>query len=183
MPEFPKRSVVYASQMSANLGVELLHWPRDAKLRAVLARASIARLLMVEAGIDPPDDLGIDEDWVRLPADERELATRAERLRRISTKLDTETPLLDDNRVLHRGGPTVVLSRSEATLVRILLESTGTIVPRETLVRALWPDDDAPGPRAVDAIVYRLRRRLAGMHLCIRSARSRGFVIFLDQAE
>lgn len=169
--------------MTANLGVELLHWPRDADLREVLARAGIARLLVIEIGVDPPDDVGIDEDWVRLPADERELATRADRLRRISTKLDTETPMLDDNRVLHRGGATVVLSRSEATIVRILLDAVGTVVPREMLAKALWPDDDAPGPRAVDAIVYRLRRRLAGLHLCIRSARSRGFVIFLDQVD
>lgn len=175
-------SAEYPSPMSANIGVELLQWPRDAELREVLARAGIARLLIVEAGADPPDDLGIDEDWVRPPADERELATRANRLRRISTRLDTETPILDDNRVLHRGGTTVVLSRSEATVVRILLDSVGTVVPRETLARELWPDDDSPGPRAIDAIVYRLRRRLAGLHLCIRSARSRGFVILLDAA-
>jgi DNA-binding response OmpR family regulator len=170
------------NRSSGNLGVELVHWPREAELRDVLARAGIARLLVLEVGADPPADLGIDEDWVRFPADERELANRADRLRRLSTHLDHELPVLDDHRVLHRSGATVVLSRSEATIVRLLLDSAGTVVSRDALVAALWPDEEPPGPRALDAIVYRLRRRLAGLHVCIRSARSRGFVIFLEAA-
>ncbi|MET0434365.1 MAG: hypothetical protein ABW025_09385, partial [Cellulomonas sp.] len=53
------------------LGVELVHWPRDEVLRRRLARAGIARLLLVEQEVEAPTGIGVDEDWVRLPADER----------------------------------------------------------------------------------------------------------------
>jgi two-component system OmpR family response regulator len=162
------------------LGVELVHWPRDEVLRRRLARAGIARLLLVERDADPPGDLGVDEDWVRLPADERELWTRAERLCRVSAALDRERPVLHEGRVLTHGAGTVVLSRSEAVALGLLLESIGTVVPRDVFHKALWPDGPPASGRALDALIERLRRRVDGLHLCIRSVRAKGFVIFTD---
>src|SRR4051812_27393199 len=124
------------------LGVELVHWPRDEKLRRRLARAGIARLLLVEQDVDPPTGIGVDEDWVRLPADEQELWTRAERLGRLSAALDRELPVLHEGRVLTHGAGTVVLSKSEAVAIRLLLDSIGVVVPRQGPDDALWP----PGP-------------------------------------
>jgi hypothetical protein len=162
------------------LGVELLHWPRDEVLRGRLARAGIARLLLVEQGVEPPTGIGVDEDWVRLPADERELWTRAERLWRLSAALDLEVPVLHDGRVLTHGTGTVVLSRSEAVAIRLLLDSIGVVVPRRVLDEALWPDGAPSSGRALDALIERLRRRVSGLHLCIRSVRGKGFLIYLD---
>ena len=162
------------------LGVELVHWPRDDALRRHLARAGVARLLLVERDAVPPSEVGVDEDWVRLPADERELWTRAERLSRLSAALDRELPVLHDGRVLTHGAGTVVLSRGEAVAIRMLLDAVGTVVPRAVLEEALWPDGAPRSGRALDALIERLRRRLTGMHLCIRSARAKGFVIYLE---
>jgi DNA-binding response OmpR family regulator len=162
------------------LGVELVHWPRDEVLRRGLARAGIARLLLVEQDADAPTGIGVDEDWVRLPADERELWTRAERLSRLSAALDREHPVLHEGRVLTHGAGTVVLSRSEAIAIELLLDSVGAVVPRSVLDAALWPGGPPGSGRALDALIERLRRRLVGMHLCIRSVRSKGFVIYLD---
>jgi len=164
----------------AAAGVELVHWPRDEVLRDRLARAGVPRLLLVEADAAPPATIGVDEDWIRLPADERDVAVRAQRLARLSGHLLSERPVVDRNRVLHRGGTTVVLSAAEATVVELLLANAGRVVPRARLEAALWADGVAPGPKAVAAVVYRLRRRLAGMSLCVRSARNRGFVLFLE---
>jgi len=165
-------------------GVELVQWPRDEVLRDRLARAGVPRLLLVEADAAPPLTIGVDEDWVRLPADERDVAVRAARLARLSVRLSSERPVLDRNRVLHRGGATVVLSTAEAIVVDLLLANAGRIVPREQLESAVWPNGDVPSSKAVNAVVYRLRRRLAGLSLCVRAARGRGFVIFLeDQAD
>ena len=161
------------------LGVELVHWPRDDALRRRLARAGIARLLLVEHEADAPVEVGLDEDWVRLPADERELWTRAERLSRLSTALEREVPLLH-GRVLTHGAGTAVLSRSEATVADLLLGAIGNVVTRAELESALWPDGAPASGRALDAVVERLRRRVAGLHLCIRSVRSRGFVIYME---
>ena len=161
------------------LGVELLQWPRDRDVRRSLARAGVARVLLVVPGEDPPADIGVDEDWVRLPADEREVWSRAERLSRLATALEQERPMLRSGRILVHGGGTAVLSRSEAIAVGLLLESPGTIVPRQRFVEALWPDGPPASGRALDALVERLRRRIDGLHLSIRSVRSRGFVIYL----
>jgi hypothetical protein len=161
------------------LGVELVHWPRDEVLRRRLARAGIARLLLVEQDVEPPTGIGVDEDWVRLPADERELWTRAERLGRLSAALDRELPVLHA-RVLTHGTGTVVLSKSEAVAIRLLLDSIGVVVTRQTLDDALWPDGAPSSGRALDALIERLRRRLVGLHLCIRSVRNKGFLIYMD---
>jgi two-component system OmpR family response regulator len=161
------------------LGVELVHWPRDEVLRRRLARAGIARLLLVEQEAEAPAEVGVDEDWVRLPADERELWTRAERLSRLSAALDGEIPVLR-GRVLTHGSGTAVLSRREAVVARILLDAVGTVVTRAELEAALWPDGAPSSGRALDALIDRLRRRVAGLHLCIRSARAKGFVIYLE---
>jgi DNA-binding winged helix-turn-helix (wHTH) protein len=165
-----------------HLGVELVSWPREGQLRERLARAGIPRLLLVEASAPLPDSIGIDEDWVRLPSDERDVAARVQRLSRIVSRLGSQRPVIDPNRMLHRGGATVLLSPAESTVVAMLISSSGTIVGREAIEHALWGHGAPPSAKALDAIVYRLRRRLAGLNLCIRSARGRGFVIYLDQA-
>jgi hypothetical protein len=162
------------------LGVELIHWPRDAVLRGNLARAGIARLLLVEIGVEAPESIGVDEDWVRLPADEREIWTRAERLGRLAADLDRELPVLHAGRILTHGSGTVVLSRKEATVVRLLLDPIGSVVTREALAEALWPDGPPPSGYALDALVARLRRRLAGLHVCIRSVRTKGFLVYME---
>jgi two-component system OmpR family response regulator len=162
------------------LGVELVLWPRDEVLRRRLARAGIARLLLVEQDSDPPTGIGVDEDWVRLPADEAELWSRAERLNRLSAALDREVPVLHDGRVLTHGAGTVVLSKSEAVAIRLLLDSIGHVVPRQVLDEALWPDGAPSSGRALDALIERLRRRIVGLHLCIRSVRTKGFLIYMD---
>jgi DNA-binding winged helix-turn-helix (wHTH) protein len=164
------------------LGVELVHWPRDEVLRRRLARAGIARLLLVEHDAEPPSEIGVDEDWVRLPADEAELWNRAERLGRLSAALDGEVPVLHESRVLTHGPGAVVLSKSEAVAIRLLLDSIGEVVPRHVLNEALWPNGPPSGGRALDALIERLRRRIVRLHLCIRCVRTKGFLIYMDSA-
>ena len=65
--------------MPTPVEVALLHWPRDAAARAHLAAAMLPRLLLVPAGEEPPQPGDEMEDWIRLPADERDVAARAPR--------------------------------------------------------------------------------------------------------
>ena len=117
---------------------------------------------------------------MRLPADERELWTRAERLSRLSAALDRELPVLHEGRILTHGTGTVVLSKSEAVAIRLLLDSIGTVVPRPGARRgplARRPAEQRARPRRPDRAAA---SALVGLHLCIRSVRTKGFLIYMD---
>jgi DNA-binding response OmpR family regulator len=157
-------------------GVELVLWPEDDVQRCSLARAGVPRLLLVAPDADPPDSVGIDEDWVRVPADGRDLRARLQRLARVVEQLQHDHPVLDPSHIVHYGGTSVVLSAAQAVVTELLLSRQGQVVSRAELEAALWTDG-APGPKALDGVVFRLRRRLAGLGLVVRSAHARGFSI------
>lgn len=158
--------------------VELVQWPRDEALRTNLARAGVARLLLVAADADPPEVVGVNEDWIRVPADERDLIHRAQRLSRWVAHLASERLVLDPNRIVHRGGAATVLSELEATLLEELLSTPG-VVNREQLEHAVWPEG-VPSARSLDNLVFRLRGHLEQLGVAVRSARGRGFVVEVD---
>lgn len=154
--------------VEGNLGasVAILQWPRDEGRRADLAALGIPRLLVVAPGVPVPE-LADDEDWVRLPAAERDVAARIAALRhRAGAVLITGSTLRTP-----RG--TVALSPAEVTLAVVLLAS-GALVPRSALAAAL---PGATAARAVDDVVYRLRRHLRPVGLDVFSVRSRGFIL------
>jgi len=157
-------------------GVELLDWPSDAAVRSALARAGIPRLLAVPAGALPPSDLADDEDWVRVPCDAADIRIRAEHVLRSVRAHAGDQSWVDDQRVLHRGRRTAVLTSAEAAVAEELLAHAGLVVTRATLCRRLWPAG-APSERAIDAVVYRLRRSCQELGLVIRAVRGEGFAI------
>jgi DNA-binding response OmpR family regulator len=155
-------------------GAELLRWPVEDALRQHLARAGIPRLLLVEGAQPPPADLRPDEDWLRAPATVADVEARAVALVRRVRERAHEGVWVEGNRVLHRGSATAVLSEAEALVASLLLDAPGQVVRRELLAAQLWPGREPPGRRALDAVVGRLRRRLAGLGIRVESVRSRG---------
>lgn len=71
------------------------------------------------------------------------------------------------------------LSPSQFCLLVLLIESKGDVVSRQDVVRAVWPDAlGGVTDQAVDALVYRLRERLAELnpdHNYIVTVRGHGF--------
>ena len=61
-------------------------------------------------------------------------------------------------------------------MAQALLESEGRLVSRAELERALWPEG-MPTARALDDLVYLLRRKVKPLQLSVFSARQRGFVL------
>ena len=157
-------------------GIELVIWPADERRRQHLARAGVPRLLLVARAAVAPAGLGLDEDWVRMPAEKGDVIARLERLTRVLEQLQHDHPVVDSNHIVHFGGTSVALSRAQAALVTVLLERPGQVVDRARLERIVWPDG-APGPKALDGVVFRLRRRLQGLGLVVRSAHARGFAL------
>ena len=160
-------------------GVELVRWPSETARRDRFARDGIPRLLLVEPGHDPPSTIDLDEGWIRLPADPTDVEARARQLAESSAVLDDARPWIDDQGRLHRGPAAVQLTAAEAVVARALLAAPGRIVDRWELERRLWPRSGPPSTKAVDAVVYRLRRRVGTVHLHVRTVRSRGFVVDL----
>jgi len=166
--------------VSSDLGVEVVDWPRDEALRGSLARAGVPRLLVLAPGQAPPEQLAFDEDWIRAPFEEEDLRARARNVAQTVTGLAGVVAWIDTERVLHRGARTAVLTASEAVVASELLSSSGSVVTRAVLESRLWPVAGPPSPRAVDAVVYRLRRRCRDLGLLIRATRGEGFVLVRD---
>jgi len=162
-----------------DLPVELVHWPRDRRRRDALARAGVPVVLLVPVGAEPPARLAVGEDWIRVPADERDLFVRARRVRRQLAELALETPVLDPDGVLRRGPLVVPLSAREAAAIGILLAAPGSVVVRDRIEAGVWPEG-APSGRALDALMYRLRRRIVALGLVVSASRGRGFVLDLE---
>ncbi|MCU1501036.1 MAG: Transcriptional regulatory protein terminal, partial [Ilumatobacteraceae bacterium] len=68
------------------------------------------------------------------------------------------------------------LSQSEAAILDLLLDHRGSVVTFGDLQRRVW-NGATQSRDAIDAAIYRLRRRLSGLNVVIRSVRNRGFVI------
>ena len=164
----------------AHLGVELVAWPRQKLLRSALARAGVPRLLLVGPDEQPPNPLGLGEDWARPPVDETELIAKAEDLLARMAKYASVAPTIGADRVLRRAEASVALSPSEAKIVARLLDHSGHVVSRTDLEQLLWPDGMVPGQRSLDYVVQRLRRRIAELNICINTSRGRGFVIYVE---
>jgi hypothetical protein len=62
--------------------IAILAWPHDADRAEQLAREQVPRLFLLDTHTDPPELWDRLTDWVRLPADERDIEARLITLRR-----------------------------------------------------------------------------------------------------
>jgi len=76
------------------------------------------------------------------------------------------------------GRVSAALTPLELLLMRALMEAGGRPLSREQLLGAVWGSDDV-GPRAVDNLVWRLRRKLGGVRL-FGVVRAVGFRLLSD---
>jgi DNA-binding winged helix-turn-helix (wHTH) protein len=159
--------------------VELLRWPDDAVRRADLAARAVPRLLLLGEGTLPPP-LADDEDWMFVPADERDMWARMQRLAQRAAAADA-VPRVTDGVVLRIGDRSAILSDGEAEVVQLLAARFRRLVTWDELRAALWPGDGGSLRRATSR-VSRARHRVRPLGLVIHSVRSRGVVLDLDDA-
>jgi two-component system OmpR family response regulator len=149
--------------------VAVLHWPRDHDRRAELAGLGVPRLLLVAADAPAPE-VADDEDWVRLPADERDTAARVAALRARRSGVTLAGTIVATT------WGSATLSPNEAAALAVLLRVPGAVVAREEVAAALAAQVTSTA-RAVDDVVYRLRRRLRPLGLDIFASRGRGHLL------
>lgn len=157
--------------------IELLRWPGDGARRAAAAERGTPRLLLVANGALPPR-LDPGEDWIRIPADERDLLARMQRL---AAEFDRRSrpPYIEADVVLRYAGRTVVVSEGEGAVLRPLIASFGELVTWDVLRRCLWPDAQRTA-RAMSSRVFRVRARIEPIGLTIYTIRGRGVVLDHD---
>jgi two-component system, OmpR family, response regulator len=153
--------------------VALLRWPRDAVERDVLEVRGRPCLLLVEGETAPPHVREL-EDWIRVPADERDLLLRIEALE-TRCAAPRARPLLSDG-VLRTEVGSVVLSPHESSLVDRLLVDFERVVGRGDLERAVWGAHGRT-PRGLDSLLARVRPRIGPLGLVIAAVRGRGLTL------
>ncbi|WP_167737305.1 response regulator transcription factor [Sphingomonas parva] len=142
-------------------------------------------------------DLGAD-DYIAKPFLPGELLARIRAaLRRHRASGAPGTPRAEDDRdpiragaltldPFHRtigmGAETALLTDGEFTVLKALIQAAGTFVAKETLLRALYCDEEPPAEtRIVEVYISNIRRKLRG--LCedelILNARGRGWKLEL----
>ena len=153
------------------MDVAMIAWPAGGAQREELRRARVPRLLLVAPDVEPPLVEELLEDWVRLPATERDVRARADAPSWARTR-----PWIDEAGCSCYQGRTVALSPVEQRIAVVLVERFETVAGRERLERAVWPDE-RPDRNRLDVHVHRLRSRLPSVGLELRTMRSRGYVL------
>lgn len=164
--------------------IALVRWPEQESTRTALRASGRPRVLLLSPSTPAPEPGDALEDWVRIPVAEADLRARVRWLAHrvaqgagmVTAPLVEATPVLDDDGLFRVGDQWVALPPVEHRLARALLAKMGTVVTRDALSRAGWPEG-APGRNALDVHVLRLRRRLAPLHLTIHTVRSRGYLL------
>jgi DNA-binding response OmpR family regulator len=157
------------------MDVVLVRWPEEDARLLQLRATGAPRLLLLNGESSPPELSDCLEDWIRLPADDRDLRARVATL---SSRAETEqtAPHIDGDGLLRHGGHWVALSPVEGALAATLVDRFGAVVGRDTLARRAWPNG-APTRNALDVHMLRLRRRITSLGLEVRTVRSRGYLM------
>lgn len=166
-------------------GIELLGQQRRAGLATPV--------IMLTARIEVDDrvaalDFGAD-DYVTKPFDLRELEARARALirRAQSSPSESATIVFGDlmvdlaGKTVLRGGETVSLTRREFSLLEILLVNRGRVVAKEQIFERMFSFNEVEvGLNAVETYIGRLRRKIEGGCVSVKTLRGLGYQLVSD---
>lgn len=127
------------------------------------------------------------DDFVAKPFDLTVLTAKIQALLRRSYDFAGQTRIMEhcgvilnlaDATLLYEG-ETLELSKNEYCIILTLLERTGSVVSRETLMEKLWATDSFVDENTLTVNVARLRKRLAGIGLSdfIETRKGLGYMI------
>ncbi|WP_242652302.1 response regulator transcription factor [Limimaricola pyoseonensis] len=149
----------------------------DTPVMILTARSQIDdRVIGLDAGAD---------DYMVKPVDFRELSARCRVLARrragSASNLFAAGPLSFD-RAAKRAtihGRDAQLRAREIQLLEILIDNMGRMLTKEEVADRLYTFEETPSLNAVEQLVTRLRRRLEGTPLVIKTARGLGYMAYV----
>ncbi|MEA9566508.1 MULTISPECIES: response regulator transcription factor [Xanthomonas] len=162
-------------------GLQFLKTLREqGNVTPVLVLTALAELSERVVGLD----IGAD-DYLAKPFAVEELMARLRALVRRPAHLQTDIVTAGNlsydfvNRTASIDGEALDLKRRELLVLEALLKRVGRMVPRGTLMQAVFSMDDDVQPNALDTHVSRLRRKLsdAGSALAINVVRGVGYML------
>lgn len=155
--------------------VVFVRWPAQADLRTRCRKEGMPRLLVVEAGAQPPISNDPVEDWVRPPVSRDDLQARVTVLQ---NRFDSNrVPTIDSTGTLSYGRHSVTVSTTQAELLRLLVDRFGDVVHRTEFVQGFARRALTLNRNSLDLHIMRLRRRLLPVELSIRTVWGRGYML------
>ncbi len=156
-------------------------------LRRLRARKQTLPVLLLTARGDIAErvrglNLGAD-DYMTKPFALEELEARVKALLRRGQAVDlprlTCGPLVFDSssRSFELRGKPLSLTRREAAVLEVLITRRGRAVSREHLFAQVFTFDDDVNPEAIEIYVHRVRRKLEGAEVKIRTLRGLGYLL------
>lgn len=140
-------------------------------LRRLRARSNVPVLMLTARGEDLDRIVGLEigaDDYLPKPFHFRELVARMNAVLRRTAPSFANAPRglqagiqLDvHSRLVRRDGTVLDLTTSEFDLLRVLMDSAGTTVPREALCQQVLDREFNPLDRGIDNLISSLRRKL-----------------------
>lgn len=126
-------------------------------------------------------ELGVEE-YMGKPFSPKELMLRVKGLLKRTKSVATDASIRAGDFLLERNslkafvaGQPIELTATEFKLLRVLIESGGTVMERDALLREVWGFSDTTMTRTLDTHVKRLREKLGKHAVCIRTLRGVGY--------
>jgi two-component system response regulator TctD len=156
-------------------------------LRRLRARKQSVPVLLLTARGDVADrvrglDLGAD-DYLTKPFALEELEARVKALLRRGQatglpRLACGSLAFDSaSRTFELGGKPLSLTPREAAVLEVLIVRHGHVVPRERLFEQVFTLEDEVNPEAIEIYVHRVRKKLEGADVTIRTLRGLGYLL------
>jgi two-component system response regulator TctD len=132
-------------------------------------------------------DLGAD-DYLRRPFDVEELCARVRALLRRENGFHMANQVYGDlkydtlQRTATVSGAPCFLSNRETSVLEVLLQSFGKPVKKERLMSQVYGLEGDVGSNTLEVYVHRLRKKLVGSALMLRTLHGRGYQLELESA-
>ncbi|MFA8386833.1 MAG: response regulator transcription factor [Pelagibaca sp.] len=158
-------------------------------LRSIRARSDETPVIILTARSQIDDRvIGLDagaDDYMVKPVDFRELSARCRVLARrragSASNLFTVGPLTFDRaakRATINGVDTQMRAR-EVQLLEIMIDNLGRMLTKEEVADRLYTFEETPSLNAVEQLVTRLRKKLDGTPLVVKTARGLGYLAYI----
>lgn len=158
-------------------------------LRSLRSRGDTTPVMILTARSQIDDRvIGLDagaDDYMVKPVDFRELSARCRVLARrragSASNLFTAGPLSFDRAAKRAtiNGQDVQLRAREIQLLEIMIDNMGRMLTKEDVADRLYTFEETPSLNAIEQLVTRLRRRLEGTPLVIKTARGLGYLAYI----